>query len=347
MSKRGEVEVQFNWILVLVAGAFIFAFFFGIIQWVKENSEQSSTTTTSTYLDSILTGSAVKEETVNKVTLPIEKIEFWCNRYKIEGISSSKNIRNKIIFSPSRIEGKDLVTWAVSWNVPFRVANLLMISSPQVRYIFFGDENDDLFKYLKESFPKELTPEFNPPTPLQNENNFKVRIIYVNKNPDPSHASIFNVMAGEDVTALKISAQSADQDNAEIQFYKKIPPVSQGSPSSFSSLGTSYFFARALLMGAIFSEVPEEYLCSVGKSIERLAKVASVYAQRSGSLSSYYDIDPHKNAVCNDAHNQANGLLISMQSLTPDSLKNFYSPFYKELQRNNDVLQKNSCALIY
>ena len=66
-DKKGVIEIQFNWIFILVAGSLILLFFFGIIRWAQTSSTESSSTTISNYIDSLLTGAAVTRKTVNEV----------------------------------------------------------------------------------------------------------------------------------------------------------------------------------------------------------------------------------------------------------------------------------------
>jgi hypothetical protein len=326
MKKRGQIEVQFNWVFILVAGALIFLFFFSIINWAKKNADQSSCIKIGQYLDSILTGSAVTKETVNQVNLPFKQLEFTCDTYRVDKCSAPNNLRNKIVFAPSRIEKGELVTWSLSWNVPFRVTNFLFVSSPQIRYIFIGDENNEIFQYLQDTFPEELGAEFNPGT-IENLNNFKVRFIYVNEETNTADIDKLRRMANEDVTALKITTTTP----IKISFYRK-------SLSGFSKITYSgiEFAGEASLFAAIFSDAPEEYDCNMQKAKQRLDKVAAIYKERSSDLASQYST-----SGCGDYYGLAATALDDY--LNGGTISSLYDVLLK--QKLNT--QRNSCPLIY
>ena len=42
MNKKGIIEIQFNWIFVLVVGAIILVFFFGFVQKQKSFAEEKN-----------------------------------------------------------------------------------------------------------------------------------------------------------------------------------------------------------------------------------------------------------------------------------------------------------------
>ncbi len=347
--KRGQVEIQFNWVMLLIAGALIFLFFFSIIRWAKTSSDESQAAKTSYSLDAILTGASVTKNTVNILELPIERIDFYdsietsCHAYRVDESRNQRNIRNKILFAPSRIEGSRLITWTLSWNVPFRVDNFLFFSSPLIRYIFIGAEYDPIFQYINKTFPVNLTPEFytSPPV-LQDENNFKVRIVYINQEPKkaPSNSAnpvnTFNKMPGEDVTALKITG--TDLDNIEVTFYDKTDPATAVNTYFTLIDNTRAPVGEAALFGAIFSDHPDYYDCNMQKAIARLKNVAEVYKKRSEALETEYS-----GTNCYTPHNGAKDALTTyLNSLNQD-----LSALQSSLKESNRQAQIYSCALIY
>lgn len=333
MAKRGEVEIQFNWILILVAGALIFLFFFSIINWIRDNSAKTTAMKLSSYLDSIFTGSSVTQYTINVITFPGKEIEFKCDKYWVNKISKV-DINNKIIFAPSRIEGNQLVTWSLSWDVPFRVADFLFVSSPQIRYIFIG--SGGLFDDLKELFPEELNPEFNPST-IEDLNNFKVRFIYVDTPPQNSDIQELKKMSAEDVTALYI-----DSDSGTIDFYRKSHPSTPAGFKSYSTISSSGYFGQASLIGAIFSENPEDYICNMEKAAKRLVYTAQIYQNRSAFLSSYYYNEGDTD--CELAHQADFDSLIN--AAKTNNFANLET-LSNNIKDRNENAQKKSCALIY
>ncbi len=337
--KKGEIEIQFNWILILVAGALIFLFFFSIAKWVRDNSARTSAIKLSNYLDSIFTGSAVTQHTVNVIDFPGEMIEFECNSYRVNNYDRGVDINNKIIFAPTSIESSQLLTWSLSWDVPFRSVDFLFISSPQIRYIFIG--NGWLFDDLKDLFPEDLNAEFydsNSVPPIKDLNNYKVRIIYVDSTKKDPHISTLKKMSAEDVTALEI-----DSTLDTINFYRKSHPSTPPSYKFYSTQTSSFnYFGQASLIAAIFSENPDDYICNMEKAAKRLVHIAQIYQNRSAYLQSYYQMKGDFD--CESAHAADFNSLISAANSNNFALLKTYA---KSIEDKNTNAQKNSCALIY
>jgi len=333
LSRKGEVEIEFNWIMVIVAGSLILMFFFGIVTWAKKGSEQGNSVRMANYLDSLLTGASVTKQSVNTLDFPFEEIRVSCDNFQID--KSQRPVRNKILFSPLRIEKGDLVTFSYDWNAPFRVVNFLYLSSPQIRYIFYGDESDDTFKFLRENFPSQLSPEFNP-SYISNDNSYNVRFVYVNPSsfdPAPGYLGQFKDMAASDVSAVAVYGE---HDGAfAVNFFRKTNPGVL--PVSYAGMTSSRGFGEASLFGAIFTDA-ENFDCAMTKTMSRLEKIKKTYALRSSELSAYYQTD---DPLCEQLHSNAVAMLNQVTTIGTLPL------FTQQMQTVNSNLQKNSCAMVY
>ena len=154
-KKKGVIEVQFNWIFTLIVGALILALFSSIIIKQKSSSENTISATLLTNLETILVGAKISTGTINVIDMPKTNIEFSCNQYS-QG-NAQKQIRDKVIFSPNLLKGKQLITWALEWKVPFKITNFLYVTSPEVRYILIG--TDSTFKIINSTIPNEINKE--------------------------------------------------------------------------------------------------------------------------------------------------------------------------------------------
>ena len=330
---KAQIEVQFNWILVLAAGTLIFLFFFGVVKWVKDRAEQNSAVTVSAYLDALLTGSSVARSTVTRFQLPSQTVHFICDSYRVGESDASKRIRNKIVFAPTRIEKGSFVAWSEPWAVPFRVTNFLLLGSPDIRYVFIGDENDPLFKELRAAFPPELEPEFNP-SPFVSTNTYKVRVIVVNDVPSLAVAP-FRSLASEDFTALSLSGTELD-GSVTLTFYQKSHPSTAPQLLGGQSV-TAY--GKAAALGAIFTDTIEDYQCGIDKALVRMRNVAAIYEQRAVALSSSYAA--HADLACQTIFD--GNVFASYATAQPFDL----SGLSTTLSISNFDAQRNSCALLY
>ena len=74
--KKGVIEVQFNWIFVLIVGAIILAFFVSIVMKQKDLSSGRLGTKLATDLETITTGAEVSVGTAQLIKVPNSLIEF-------------------------------------------------------------------------------------------------------------------------------------------------------------------------------------------------------------------------------------------------------------------------------
>ena len=141
-SKKGVVEVQFNWVFIIIIGAVILGFFVSLSMRQKDVSEQKLSATVAEHMKTILTGAQVTERSVNLITVPRRDITYDCG----EGfsISSMASFNPRIIFAPSLLKSQSqkLITWSLDWNMPFRITNFLYMTSPDIYYIFVHDFSD-------------------------------------------------------------------------------------------------------------------------------------------------------------------------------------------------------------
>ena len=82
-GKKGFIEIQFNWIFILVVGTIILIFFIMLIAKQKDVSEERVNKKILTYIDGILTGTEVRKKVTNTVDIPNIELEFGCDSYTI------------------------------------------------------------------------------------------------------------------------------------------------------------------------------------------------------------------------------------------------------------------------
>jgi hypothetical protein len=346
LRKKGEIEIQFNWILIMIAGALIFLFFFSIIQWAKKSADTSSSTTLAIELDAMFTAAETAKSTVNEIPLPFKKIEFSCNNFKVDNNPNPRKILDKIIFAPTWIDEGSILTLSMPWEVPFRVTNFLFVSSPKIRYIIIGDPDNNIFRYLKEvfsTFDEKFNVEFNPPL-IQDNNNYKVRIIFAGATLDSAYISNLKKMSSFDVTALVIDGNNLEQATP-INFYKKSDPGSAQFISYPKDIPIqSYVLGKASLLAAVFSEDPDDYECNMEKAFTRLQSLSKIYEGRSISIKSHYSAVG--DIYCENIHD-IDFTSISNIGLYSESSYSDLSLFIREIKEKNQQAQRNSCALIY
>ena len=361
-SKKGVVEIQFNWIFILIAGAVILIFFGYLVTRIQGTAEEKTSTTVLSNLDTILTGAGVSTGTLNTLRMPGDDIELSCQRFSIGSLR--KSIESNVIFGPRRIRGKEMLTWTQEWSVPYRVTNFLYWSSPQVRYIFVFECNYDssnqvcdsnsyrTMSRINNTIPEEFNVElrstdnygslggieyYNSGNAIKDLNNYEVRFVFFDATPQSSIPPALKKMNSKDITALYIAPGTTVEKEGTIKFYKK------GMNDDWVPDGETSFLKLPSLLGAIFSNDIEDYKCNMRKAFNRLVHVSDVYKKRSEVLDGFGANN------CKNFHLIAKGYIGTIMSYAQSGLTKAPEIQSKteELKQQNNLAELGSCVLIY
>ena len=343
-NKKAAIEVQFNWIFVLIAGAMILAFFITIVVKQKFVSEQAISATVLTSLESILTGAKVSIGATNTIDLPPKtEIKFGCDEYSIGDMP--KQTKTRIIFAPDLIKGRKMVTWALGWSLPYRVTNFLYLTSPDVKYVIVGsgDLAKEINKTLPDEISKEIASDIEDAERIKYKNNYQTKFIFVDTS---GVITLDYSFRNADVTAIQIIPES-EANSGTIKFYEKDP----ANPLNFKLIETTYYLKIESLIGAIFSGNAETYNCVMKKAFKKLSIITSIYQERSTALASYYS---SQGSACDSYHstldiNEIADVSSVLSGPSPLELSSFTSLLnsVNSLKDQNKEAQLYSCALIY
>jgi len=281
MKKRGVIEVQFNWVFVLIVGAVILLFFTTAILRQKDISEAKIASTILTDLETITTGAKVSRSTFQVIHLPDTKVKFLCDDClcKFYIGDSSKPFRDKVIFSPSEIKGRKILAWTQEFSYPFRVSNLLFLTGPMVRYVIRNPENALEGILINKSLPQEVLHDYNPGT-VEDMNHDKVKFVYIDTTIENNDAFALKHMKDNDVSAIEVSTVART-----ITFYYKVND--EWGPAE----GTTNWVSptREDLYGAFFAENIEMYNCQMREIFKRMAISSNIYLQKTANFKSYFE----------------------------------------------------------
>jgi len=358
MVKRGQVEIQFNWVFVLIVGAIILAFFIAIVMKGKDLSAKSTGAKLSFDIETITTGASVSKGTAQIINIPNLGLEFTstddCLReYSIGG--ATRQYRDKVIFAPTRIEGTQLLAWTIDWSLPYRITNFLFYSSPYMRYIIVAKQLNvpewNQAKKINQSLPEEMYKELvdiDSIGSIADNKNYKVRLVFFNTAVSLP-PNLMN-MKTKDLTALLVTSISGNDEEYDITFYKVQGTTFQSEYPITKAIG------RASLYGAIFAEDYYMYKCNMQDAFKKMDFITRIINNRTSEL---YGIP---NSNCQIKYNQAidisSGVLTKMlddaQTLSTDlntagKVSDIYTQAYGSsgLQNINNGLQIASCPRIY
>lgn len=304
--KKGIIEVQFNWIFVLIAGVVIMLFFVNLVYKQADISRGQACSEVLNQLKPILTASESTERTVNEFNLggqiiSVAPYEFQCG-------SNSQGLGKRSLFSIKELD-KEVITYSLSWNIPFKVINFLYVSSLNYEYYFVDQPVLD-----------EIPPEFLmyssslEDIPFNNRNG--VRLIYFDGDMDSSLVGPITKYNDEKITALNIKSEEP-YNYGVVEFYNVIN-------DNFIKSGESYFYGRPMLIGAIVTNDIEIYDQMSKNSFEKASLISDIYLERTQDL-----VDSSSNVNCRALYNS----LVTDFRTVKDSVNSLNNP--SNFQYNN------------
>jgi hypothetical protein len=333
-SKKAQVQVQFNWIYVSIAGAVILSIFVGIAIRMNQNAKEQIARDAINYFDEIFTSVQASENTENEISLPgldleVDTDEVACDYYSIAGTDKSEMpIDFTPFFSPHIIRTR-ILSYALGWDMPFRVNYFIYMTSPEVAYVSVGENK------IMSELPEHLTLEsVDDAYDFENENYYKGRLFTTIDPESFNRHNSFN--RHKDVSAIQINEASKS-----LTFYEY-------DSGSFEEQGTTYYLDDTTLIAAIYSESLGSYECNMIKSIERLNRFSTLLKNRASIIKNSDLL-----SICSSSsYSTAESLLDDMEELTSQnkldqSTVSGLISIRTELESLNKELNKKSCPTIY
>lgn len=359
-NKKAALEIQFNWIFVLIVGGVIFMFFFSVIKSQQETSEKEIAATLVRNIDTITTGAKESRFTAQKIPLPDTEINFECGGcdclFSIKGIP--QRYGEKVLFSPNKVTGKSLLAWSLEWNVPYRATNFLYLTSPRVKYFLVYDasrnpQSEALLDEINASLTSEIDREkveIGALGGIINENYEKTRFIFV----DVSAVTMMldSSFADEDVSAVHITEYNGgtrpSMEIGKVMFYNK--PYT--TATTFTT-ETSYYIGTASLYAAIISEEPEGFNCNMESAFKRMRAVTRIYQNRTLIYDEIYQSDEDCFNNYDYVETELRDILIRSSTLSKDYPPGTVVPVLnlmtsiESLRTKQESLHYSSCPQIY
>lgn len=283
--KKGQIEVTFNWIYVLIAGAVILLFFVGIIVKQKAASEEQLGSEVVRIMESIFTGAGVSEKTKNTIDtsgLADYTLSFSCEDYVGEyGIKGGSTTQNAIdpIFSPVEINSPSLSLWSLPYKLPFKVIDFLFVTSPNTKYFLIGD-TPFVEEFLNETSANEQTKfvinavSVSSVDQINPGDNFQIRIVdFTGTSITPGAPLPLPLQSWDDTKVTAVSFTGSNQ----LDYYQKQDSSWRRlnlRPVQIVSLGGERDAAK---YAAIFSGNDQIYECNMKKAFRRLQRLNDVY----------------------------------------------------------------------
>ncbi len=276
LPKQAQMEVQFNWVFILLVGVVILGFFFTIISNQNKKANVENAQDLIETLDSVFNTIYVNPNAVNTFHISKARIDFACEQglseYYIQGtgpVDTSKDI----IFTPNTLRGNTIVTWTKEWEVPFEAGLFTYMANDMTLFIFVNDSTsigivEDLYLEMPDAFEKIMVEPSSVETTIQGIKGYD-RLVVIKSGDVPLSGIVIGGPSGVYTRTLTtsggnelISSVIFDEDTN-----KRV-----------------YYYTREMLWGAIFTDDDTSYGCTIDKAAAKMSYVARVLQERDEAI---------------------------------------------------------------
>jgi len=274
--KKAQVEIQFNWVFVLIVGAVLLGFFFMMISSQSQKSDTSISMSLARTLSSILDSTAQKSGTVKEYVLPSGfNLEFQCDstqnlfNYKLNGIKAA-DIKYDVIFAPKELIGNNIYTWTKEWELPdeqgLSITTFLYVTNKNQGYFFYNESSYN-FELLYSQFPKNLSVHLGNTEQLDQINtraNYKFSTFI--KLCEEEDCGEDYVEAGDNSKHIFINPTESSNifKSGTVYYCETASDYPDGKCTNTQYLGSASLYA------ALFSDDKDFYECMMNKAFDKL-----------------------------------------------------------------------------
>ena len=342
-SKKAQIEISFNWIFVLIAGAIILFFFIRVINSEVEMGESASQSRTVVRMNSLLSAIQQNPDSVTDRYIFNYELEFECelgrHAYGVAGSSTKPDLPHQILFSPEIIGDSRIIAWVKTFNAPFPLASTLYITDEKTQYVFITNSDlNNRMTYYYNLFPNNISKKL---TTLENfvsegDQGYRRYILIIN---DAATGQIFSF--GNNRFAAKVPYIVAlNEGQKEIIFYE----FGQFNFLNPSESTTKEYFTEESIIGAMITGNPDLYECTMTKMLEQLRITADINKERIARLYTAYP-QGHSCTTMYSTISQNHFGNMSDAAKTKDYVE--LKDSYDEIRALNSRILRTSCVSIY
>ena len=342
-QKKAQIEVSFNWIFVLIAGAAILFFFIRVIDSEMDFGREATLSRAVNRMNSVMTALAQNPDSVSMQDRINYQIQFYCtiegHSYGIEGARATQSLPHQLIFSPEIIGNSKLIAWVKTYDAPFPVGSMLYLTDEATQYVFIEDENPQKMRQYFELFPNNISKilttldEFT----AKGDQGYERYILIILEDAVEQG---FSLGAGNARFAAKIPyIVSIDEPN-EINFYE----FGEYNTLLLSNRENRGYFTQEQKIGAIITGHPDLYDCTMNKALEQTRITANINEARIQLL---HDAYPEAHS-CKQMYSLiSQNLFIDMaNSAKNEDFENLNAKYASIRSLNNQML-RTGCVTIY
>lgn len=330
-SKKSAIEIQFNWIFVLIAGTVIFVFIISLILSQKKSVDIQVSQDVLKQLATNIKGKQQLSNTFSQMETPKTTYTFTCDPvdlsadFKISG-SQREQLPLEIIFTPKEFNTQTLNIWTLDFAVPFTVTRFIYITPPNMIFVIYNksEQYQTQSRLIYNTLPSNITKKFaDDNTELTNAlkgyKNYRV------------------ICFDNDCNGITQNYVSIHSLSTDIFGYGTLGYNTQ----ALDTIGIKYI-GQASLFGAIFSDDEKYYRCEMDRAFKQFEIKRSLHHTRVELLQA----DLGNGNTCKFVLTSPANILGRMKNKVLANADELYS-LSNELKNANTDLTFKGCPLIY
>ena len=281
-SKKAQVEVSFNWVFVLIAGAAILFFFIRVITSETDIQQDANLNRAVNRMNTVLTALQQNPDSVSMQPRISYEIEFTCTiegqAYGIKGSSATQSLPHQLVFAPETVGDSRLITWVRRFDTPYPVSSMLYLTDEETKYVFIKDHDTNRrIEHFYNLFPGNISKaymELDDFKEIEYEGYRKYVIVITNNN---------ELIEGDyGFTDRRVKSRikyvmALSELNDELIFYEL---KEHSNILDLDNPETRGIFTEESIIGAIITGDPFLYECTMNKALEHTRITTAINIDR-------------------------------------------------------------------
>jgi len=274
-NRKGVIDVQFNWIFVMIAGFVIFLFIISIVFAQKKNADTQAGFTAISQITALLQGKQQTPNVYSEISLPRTNMNFKCDEsteyftFKIEN-GERTPLPTEILFAPEDLSTNKIMVWSQAFDLGFPVNIFTYITTADSIILIYNTTSSSDAAQVYNNLPSNVTKKYvsNDVDIARYKGYARTRIIcFADTDVDCPTAAKYDYMI------ITPSPGSGLYDYGNVTFHTKpvvIDKLSQTVP----------YITKSGLYGAIFSDNPQYYNCQMSRALKQFEVKRSLVDSR-------------------------------------------------------------------
>ncbi|MFP4567924.1 MAG: hypothetical protein ACLFN8_03185 [Candidatus Woesearchaeota archaeon] len=344
-TKKAQLEVSFNWVFVLIAGAAILFFFLRVINTEIDTTDRFTETRATARMNTILTTIGQSPDMVNTNYNLNYEINFECT---IEGHTygirqTNQQIPTQIVYSPKTIGNSKLIYWTQIINAPYPVDTALYLTDENTKYVFLKSNTPESnIQHYYNLFPEELSKEFIEIQDFKTRGDEDYRQ-YILITTDENVAEGWFDFSEHRQIAQKINYVIQIKETPNKILFRELKPGFAALQTESDSEQREYFLEEDVI-GAIITGNPQLYDCARDNALNQIRIATDINLDRIKLIQQEYEESSNcYNRFGIATQNYFKAMSNATQTKDYDELKDKYS----DIKSLNELLIQTSCITIY